>query len=171
MALLSLMEVRGLFETDLSDAALQTLLDAAAAEIVQHAGPHASASALFRESLSRVLVLQRAAASITSVHERVDDIETALAAADYRLVADRELVRQWTGPNPRTYWGDEVRVAYVPASDLPVRRRAQADLVKLAAQYQGLKSETAGDLAQVHPEYQAERDRILSGICRGLGLA
>lgn len=172
MALLTLDDFRAQFETDLSDAALTRLLSAAEAEINRHAGEAGTASDFFRDDTRpRVLVLRRRAVSITSVTERLADTEIALAANDWRLNAGRELVRVWTGANPRTYWAEEVTVAYVPVSDLPIRQRVQADLVKLAAQYQALKQEKVGDLSRTHPEYQAERAAILAGLTSGLVLA
>src|SRR5688500_12817004 len=133
--LLSLAELRTQFETDLQDYALERLLGAAEEEIVAHAGAHDSASDFFSGALSRRLFLKRGAQAITSVTERVCDVETLLAASDYRLVGARELVRRADGANPRPYWGDEVTVAYTPVADLDTRKRVQLDLVRLAASY------------------------------------
>jgi hypothetical protein len=162
--LLSLAEIRELFETDLGDVALQTLLDAAEEEIVTHAGAHVSASDFFRDPRARILFLQRKAASITSITERVGDTETVLDATDYRVVTPRELMRSLEGPNPRFFWGDEVTVDTVPVDDTDTRKRVQADLVKLSAQYQGLSEESGGDFKQRFPEYELERAKILSRL-------
>ena len=171
MSLLTLAEMRALHETDLEDDALQALLDAAEEEIVSHAGAHASASDFFSRPLSASVFLKRRAASIDAVTERVRGEETELAADDYRLADTRELIRRDDGTNPRSSWGDEVTVEYVPVSDLDTRKRVQADLVKLSAQYQALRSESSGDLQQTFPEYQAERQAILSQLSPGLAIA
>lgn len=169
--LLSLAELRDHFETDLADAALQRLLDAAEEEIVKFAGPHASASDFFSGPLSRSIFLARKAASITSVTERVRDTETVLDPADYRIAGTRELIRRVDGANPRPYWGDEVSVAYVPVDDTDTRKRVQADLVKLAAQYNASSSESLGDFSVTAPAYQAERMKILEQLRPGFALA
>lgn len=169
--LLTLAELRALFETDLADAPLQALLDAAEEEIVTHAGAHASASDFFSKPWSDRLFLKRKASAITTVTERFRDEETELEADDYRLVASRELVRRHDGTNPRLAWGDEVTVAYEPVDDAATRKRVQADLVKLTAQYNATRTAGGGDSFEVSPDYQAERQALLGQLSGGLGLA
>lgn len=165
MSTITVAELRSHFETDLADGALQSLLGTAAQEIESAAGSHASHTDYYAAPDSRVLVLRRPAASITSVHERVYGAETVLTSADWRMAYGREMLRLNTGPNPRTWWGDEVIIVYVPVSDLAVRRRVQIDLCKLSLQYSGAASEKAGDYSvTLSDDYQAERDRLLSAL-------
>lgn len=164
-------QLRDHYETDLSDVALTRLLAAARQEIVDYAGPLDAATQTVVEPASRVIWLRRRAASITSVHERAGGVETALAADDYRLRGPQELVRLAGGPNPRAYWGDEVRVVYVPVSDLDLRRRVQIDLVKLAAQYSATASERTGETTIEYRAVEDERLALLRVLSPGLGVA
>lgn len=169
--MLPLAAVREHVETDLVDAALQRLIDDAAAQIVTAAGSAATQTDTVRDPLARVVTLTRSAAAITSVHERTHDTERALAAGDWRLTNECELVRQMTGPNPRAWWGDEVRVVYMPMVDAATRQRVLIDLVRLAVQYQALESSSDGSLSQVHRDYAAERRALLSALRRPRALA
>lgn len=171
MSLLTLTDARALIETDLTDPALQALLDAADADIIANAGAHASASQIVIEPRSDTVFLRRDAASITTVVERIDGTATTLAATDYRLAGAHMLRRLATGANPRREWGDEIEIVYVPVADLPRRRAVQADLVKLAIQYQGARSVRVGDVATDLPEYDAERRAILSRLWPAMAAA
>lgn len=173
--LLTLAEMRALFETDLADAALQQLLDAAEQEIVEHAGEHEQASDVFVNPNRGVgvLFLSRRAQAIVQVRERacLNGDEVVLAADDYRLRGERELVRMPSGTNGRYAWGEEVEVDYTPIDDTATRKAVQADLVKLTAQYNAVRSHVSGDFQESFPDYQAERAAILARLQPGLAIA
>lgn len=157
-------------ETDLSDAAIQRLIDSAEEEIVAKFGAKDSAIEVFNEvSLSHVVFLPRRASSITSVSEDVivggDITTTDLEADDYRLeLGGRALRRLSSGSNPRSRWGDQITVTYVPESDANRRLDVTIDLVKLAIQYKGLDSEKVGDYSATMSKYEAKRAAALNRL-------
>ena len=152
-------------ETDLSDNALQRINDAETAEIIRRFGDYDTATELLPGG-EVMLVLSQKAGSFTSVTETVSDTDTALAADDYRLWYGAMLERLDDGTNPRSTWGDRVSVVYVPEDKLPQRRLVLINLVKLAIEYRGLKSEDigAGDYRMTQLQYNEERENILRSL-------
>lgn len=169
MALLTPPQLRQHVETDLPDAALQRILDAEEAEIVRRYGAHATATELVAGG-KRSLVLQRPAASVTSVTEVVagwiGETSTVLAPDDYRLwFGNLMLERLGTGTNPRDRWGDRVTVVYVPQDRATQRTLVLVNVCKLAVSYSGVASQQiGGDYSEKQHDYVAERERLLKTL-------
>lgn len=163
--LLTVAQLREHVQTDLSDAALQRILDAEEGEIVRRYGSHTEASETLQGG-DRLLFLNRPAASIGEVVETVGVGDTVLDAADYRLWDDgRYLERLTTGANPSLYWAERVTVTYVPADQSAQRRLVLVQLVKLALAYAGLRSESVGgDYSMSTLDYVAEREKLLQSL-------
>jgi len=171
--LLSLALARELVETDLSDTALQLLLDSTEQEIDRFAGSLASVTEVAREPYSASFFLTRPVSSVTSVAERAlstDATATTLDPSDYRLRGLRELVRTLNGPNGRSQWGDEVVVVYVPVQNLELRQQVQATLVKLSLEQDAFEDETAGDFKRTtKDDLLLERHRAMQPLRGGIG--
>ncbi len=164
MALLTPAAVKENFETDLDDVPLQRLLDDAESEIDRLFGKLASQTDT-AEGFTRSVFTSRPVSTVTSVTEIIDDVSTVLATDDYRRIGSREFRRQVDGTNGRRLWGDEVAIVYAPVSDSNQRTRVQLDLVKLAVQYNGMKSEQLGTALKFeHVDYEKERSAILSRL-------
>jgi hypothetical protein len=132
---------------ELSDDALQLLLDAAEAEIVRYAG--ASDSAVeWLVGGRREIVLSKPATAIASVAEHIGgpSAPITLAADDYTSDPTGYLLyRLGTGTHPRWRWWGRVAVTYTPTADLAIRKGVELDLVRLMVSYRpGSTSETVG---------------------------
>lgn len=173
MALLTVAQARAHVETDLTDEALQRLVDDAELEIIEYAGEADEQVDETRNAqLSTCLLLSRKAVEVIAVVEEIGGDETTLAADDYRLRnGGHEIERLGDGTNPRTTWGETVTVSYVPADRAARRVRVMIDLVKLAVRYSGAKSESIGDFSSTSMDYEEERSRLLSRLREGLGIA
>src|SRR3990167_8626469 len=164
MSLLTTTEILTHIETDLETTALQRIIDAEEEEIVSRFGAHTS---LTEEHVGGdlFLFLGRVISSITTVTEIEGTTETVLAANDYALRhSNRAIERLSTGTNARTAWAKRVRVVYAPDQDAARRKRVLIDLVQLATQYHGVKEESSGNWSSGYPDYQRERDAILSTL-------
>ena len=157
-------EVMEHVDTDLSDDALQRLIDSEWADIVQRFGSEDAPVDDLTGGGARIW-LGRKADSITSVVERsADDTAITLATADYRVEnGGWSLRRLDTGTNARGSWDYLVRVTY--ASDrAAIFMRVCIDLVKLAIQDKALESERVGDHSESHWDYQAEREKRMGSL-------
>ena len=163
MGLLTQAELKQHVETDLDQAALQRLMDDAEAEIIKRFGAHGdkTSTQIIEDLEGRAASIfpYRPETTIVSVTEyEIDGTETVLALNDYRIWhGGREISRRIDGTNPRGVWAPRVRIIYLDATELPNRKRVQADLVRLAIEYRALKSESSGDLDQSYADYEAER--------------
>lgn len=169
MSTLTLAEAKAFIETDLSDTALQMLIDSEEAEIVYQIGAIASqVDDIVGENLSNIITLTRRASSITSIVEKVGSgtyTSTTLASNDYSLRHYRILERLSSGTNQANTWGNIVTVTYVPVDDTARRKMVTVDLIKLAIVYNGLDSKRTGDYSEAQKkDYQAERERIISRL-------
>lgn len=173
MALIDRLKER--FESDMSDAELQRIIDEANAEVIRRFGAHSDAEnpvteTIVVESPGYHLYPGRPVSSVSTVTEYTgssvgDETETALSADDYRLLyAGRALRRLTSGTNPRSHWGHRVDLEYVPENDGNQRQEVILKLAMLALQYRALRQEKAGDYSATYAEYQAERDSILSEL-------
>lgn len=175
--LLTATQLRQHVESDLPDAALALILESEEAEIVRRYGPHATATdvlsggewfPLQMAGLSGVtgwLVLSRPAVSIVSIVETTFDVSLNLAAGDYTLWPGGRLEREGWGPNPASWWGEQVVVTFVPVDMTAQRTLVLVQLCKLALQYTGLKSESVGgDYSATTADYSTERNRILGSL-------
>jgi len=159
--------VKAHFETDLADAAIQRLIDAEGEEITRRYGSNTSITEQhFLDARRRIVFTKQPISSVTSVKEgatlAAGDLTTLVADTDYRLIYNG-----WAIERVNTDFLDVVQIEFVPLSDENRRDRVTIDLVKLAIQYQGLKSEKVGDYSASHLDYQNERERILSTLLSG----
>ena len=141
--LLTVDQFREHVTTTIPDAALQTLLDAAEAAVLEVVGepgditeyiiarPVANGYAPWGLSpgYNRISV-SRPIATITSVTEYLSDVGTVLDGTDYRA-SGYVLQRVPDGTNPRWYWGNRVTVVYTPQDETADRERVQIELVRL----------------------------------------
>lgn len=169
-------ELREFITTDLSDAALQVLLDAAEAEVEAYAGDAGDTVQLVDGPLARI-PLTRPLESVTSVTENVSGTVTTLAGDDYRLRADGYVLeRLTTGTNRRGWFRGFITVTGSPGDDSAIREAVTVDLVRLdldedasiasAVQSRriGEYSETFADATKTIEEKRAE---ILSRLGSG----
>jgi hypothetical protein len=157
---------------ELSDDALQLLLDAADAEIVRYAGDPDSAVEWLVGG-RRDLVLSRPATAVASVVEHIGGPSDPITLASDDYEADPTgylLYRLGTGTHPRWRWWGRVAVTYTPTVDLAIRKGVEVDLVRLMISYQpGAVSETVGAWTTQLASNSAwnnskERDAILSRL-------
>jgi hypothetical protein len=166
-----------LYANSMDTDALQLLLDAAEAEIVERAGPTITDYVDRVETFTPrgvLLRLSEDAASIESVIEYAEQVSpTTLAADDYELSGDGRMLRRLlTGTNGAYQWNPLVKVTYIPKSDDATRGRVQAELVKLAVGFTpNLRSQTIGDWAEVYATsdvpYSEQRETILATLHPG----
>jgi hypothetical protein len=125
MPLLTVEQLREHIKTTLPDDAVQRLLDANEAEIVERYGSSTTAATyVFYPYNVSLIALPRAASAVTSVLEDRDDTETPLPIANYRLTqGGRTLERRSTLTDLYTTWGGRVAVTYSIADEVAKRRR------------------------------------------------
>jgi len=178
--LMTLAEIRAHIESDLSDAALTELIDAADYSIVSSVGPHAVDGDITKVVLGgdALLFLPRPAVTFTSVTEVVGDVSTVLATDDYRAwfgnTLDTRILRRLNdGTNPRGVWGNRVSVVYAPLNDDAQRKQVEIMLVRLAVQYRALSSERVGQYSSVILDFQKEQANLIQPLVQdyaGAGL-
>lgn len=177
MALLTLSEMRTHLETDLTDAALQRLLDAAERQILDVVGPSAAVTETF-DSYSQgignpsVLYLSRGVAASTNISSIVEreypgGTGTTLAANDWALRGIRELVRLSDGTNGRTSWAPVVEVAHTPDFSTAIQKEVQSKLVKISANFSGLAGERYGDFDFRSADVAAMTETALASLRGG----
>lgn len=170
MSVLSVAELLTHLETDLTDPAIQRLIDDAEAEIDERVGELATQTDEFHgETLAQSIYLTRKAAVITTVTEEVKSgsawVSTVLAADDYELhFSGRQLRRLSDGTNPASTWGDAVIVTYEPKSDAARRLRITIDLVKVAVAFNALESEKVSDYSSKSIVYDATRTALINKL-------
>ena len=151
-------------ETDLPDAALQVMLDAANEDLNLAVGPDTTMVETVEGQGRKIIWLARPANSTFASITETDDSGTivTLAVDDYSLAADgMQLTRLNTGTNPKTGWAGTVTITYTPL-DLNKRNRALVQLVELDLSFRpGAKSETIGDHSTTRQDYDGERARII----------
>ncbi|MBZ0164571.1 MAG: hypothetical protein K8H74_17895 [Notoacmeibacter sp.] len=173
--------------SDLSDSELQAMIDAIVAEIVARFGaagaitvhlgdlsdPHSRPARTLR--LNRPIDTGEAVAIVEIDPGNTGDAadETALAAADYRVMhGGRTIERLTGGTNGREYWAPLVQVTYTPADITQAARdEAVIKLMALDLSSRGLlKSEKAGDYSFTLGDPKAERERILDALGTRAGM-
>ncbi len=161
---MTLIELKTFVETDLADAALQVVLDAAEEDLTKAVGPEGGMIEDRQMEGQADFWTERPVGRVTSATE-TDDAGTVvtLAASDYRLHPSKTRVtRISTGTNPASGWTGRVTLNYVPA-DLAARNRAIVQLVELDLAFRpGARSENLGDFSRAHQDYDKERARIIS---------
>ncbi len=170
MSVLLVAELLTHLETDLTDPAIQRLIDDAESEIDARVGEIATQTDEFHgETHAQAIFLKRKASAITTVTEEYKSgagwSSTVLAADDYELHFDgRQLRRLSTGTNPAGTWGDTVTVVYVPLTDAARRLVITIDLVKLAVAFNALDSEKVGDYSSKSTVYDATRTALINRL-------
>jgi hypothetical protein len=161
--------LREFVTSSLSDAALQTYLDAAMDAIDDALGPvvcHERLSATHGD----MLALGREAESITSVVEGWNAL--ALATDDYELSdSGTILYRLHTGTNPAYHWHGRVHVTYVRDDSTAERIRVAVALVYLDLHNRpGLSSEQIGTWTETYAQgkpYAEARAELLASLGSG----
>lgn len=160
--------LRAHMTSELTDAALQQLIDGEEQDIVQRFGPHTSQTEeLASDVHGDTLYLSRRAASITSIVEEVGETETTLAATDYELSSEGFSIRRRdSGAHEAEAWGYRVTVVYVPFVETAKRILALINLCKLQAEFSGLKSESVGggEYSMTRGDLAQEREQILASL-------
>lgn len=168
-------ELREHVSSGLGDEALQRIIDAEEAAIVERWGEASAAQVEeFEEEFPGALIIpKRKVLSITSIAETWVDTfiggaaPTTLAASDYEIVPGGKQIRRLsTGAHPLSSWGTRVILTYVPADETSKRVLALVSLCKLALAFNGLDSESVGggEYRMDQGDYDAKREKILAGI-------
>lgn len=172
-AILTLAQLREHLETDLTDPAVQRIIDADDAEIIRRLGAVAT-QAEVRKGGEQYLTLARAAASITSIVERYAIAGTGyqditLATNDYNLLADGyKIERLFTGTNPNAVFLGIVTVNYVPKDTLAERIALLVRLVTLDITFDGRAAQSIGDVRiQNLADHQAARAALFGALATG----
>jgi hypothetical protein len=160
------------------DGAIQLLLDAAEAEIIDVAGAPDSVTEYVAGG-GRYLALAGRASTISSITEtRHDGSDLSLAVDDYLLYPAGTVVERLnTGTNPGSRFRGRVAVVYVPADDEQLRKAVQAQLVKIDTTYApGVTSEQIGAwmeqrASQAQWNAETERQMVLSRLNGGPRMA
>lgn len=182
MALLDRLKER--FETDLSDAELQAILDAITAEIEERFGaegeitvvldsdrdlkPHKRYHKLDRpiDTGETVTVVETTPGNSGTVAD-----QTTLSANDFRVVHGGQTIeRLITGDNPSQHWAELVTVTYTPVSQQKQRDEVTIQVAQIQIQSRGLNSERAGDYQATHLDLTAESEKLLMTLQRNHGL-
>jgi hypothetical protein len=171
-ALVSVADVRTHVETDLTDTALQRLIDDADALIVREHGAHGELTVTIPGLNERFIFLERPiteASDISSIVESwsflAGPLSRTLDETDFFVwYGGRGLERLQTGTHPAWGWAERVAITYTPTSDDARRIRVTIDLVRLAAQYEALRGETVGDLSVTFPDYALERAELIASL-------
>jgi hypothetical protein len=172
-SLLTTTEIREHVDTDLSEAALQRLIDAAEDEITQRYGAHAEAGTVeeqFYPSAGENFLfpsrkVNTAVAVVITRQLEGESTATTAAASEY-VFDDPHRIRLLA----EDVWADHVvTVTYTPVTDGDRRKGVLIDLVKLACRYEALSSSRMGDMSVNHVEYERERGAILGRLSTFLG--
>lgn len=168
---LTLAEIRGLVDTSLGDAALQTLIDAAYNTIDQRLDPDEGTTTELLTGRGDRLMLSRPASEITSVSELLYAYTTprVLDPTDYELLpSGQTLMRLWTGTLPAYHWWGRVRVTYVPRPASNLRDSVASQLVALDVIPTGVSEVTIGSFSERYENkkatYAEQREAILATL-------
>jgi hypothetical protein len=165
-------QVRAHVETGLADEALIRLIADATEEVENRFGTDAEKTVILDGYGCHLLRLLRPALTITSIVEQRNAYSEALpltVVEDYELRPGGKLIERLPGWGWYT-WGRRVTVVYGPIPEISLRDRMVIDLVKLAVQYNALKTESIGDYASSSLEYTEARECILQGGANHRGL-
>lgn len=169
--LLTPANVREHVETDLSDTAIQRLLDDVDAEIIRRYGPHGGPLTEIVDGREGLIILSRPILTVTSITERNGLTDTALAVDDWRQWYNRALERLDSGTNGAEQWGERITIVYTPADEQAQRKRVELDLVKLDIHYEAVKAQVIGDYNEVSVDFGAEREMLYGQLGPALSIA
>lgn len=165
--------LREYLTTTLSDAVLQTYLDAALSDI-ERVMPSGPTSEIIEPGIGDLVMLGRPASEVISLTEGVGSSAISLAADDYEL-RGQTMRRLFDGTNPATAWRGRLDVAYVPDVDQAAIIRTAVALVRLdITTAPGLASQTIGTWSETYATakpYAESRAEILASLGGGLLLA
>ncbi len=155
-------------ETDLDDATLQRILDAAVKAVDRAAGKTTAETETKIAANSMWLILNRRSTGITTVSERrlFSDSQVTLAVDDYRKVGDYRILRLADGTNPARFWGSEVEIVYTPELDQEVRDRVALDLSQVDIEFRAYAEEKSGNWSG-KADWKKERANLLRQIREG----
>jgi hypothetical protein len=162
---LTVAELREHLTSELTDDALERLLDAAYEAIGARIGT-GDVSELLTAGPGDLLMLSRPASAIVSLTERGRE----LSDDDYELrPSGQMLVRRRTGPHPDPRWRGRIDVTYTPSAADADRDRVAIALVKLdLAHNPGLTGQALGAWSEQYGQgdesYAAARERILGSL-------
>jgi hypothetical protein len=167
--LLTVADFKALHKTNLSDAAIETYLDAARKDLDLRYGPlGVDIVQEFRPKrpYPNLLSLRYPVATVGSVVQRVWGTDTTLDPTDYRLSGDGlHLSRLSAGAvNPSFKWAGVTTITYQQRDDSVARKRIQAQLVTLDARFEGRQSHSTGDEGESFGDYAVERQAILASL-------
>ncbi len=173
MPTLTLLQIRAQVQTDITDAAMQKIVDAEEKRIEKSAGKE---TAVTEYKLAGGLVeffTQRPILTITSIKERrsATSTQVTLAADDYRIFGDRLIRRLSDGTNGFEFWGAEVEILYDPTENLDRRNLALVELVRISVEEKAVKSEKDGDVVTTYRNPQRARKELLDGLSDRLMIA
>jgi hypothetical protein len=163
MTLVSVEHVRQRVQTDLTDVAIQDLIDNEESEVVRRYGAHGDGVISVTESREPTncnLFLSRPFVSITSVteYQTLGGSGAALTAAQYYAwPAQGRIERVPRG----TAWGPLVTTVYVPVDDRAKRRRVIIELVRLAIEQPAMDAESvAGEYSFTAGDFEVKRREL-----------
>lgn len=169
MSLVTVAEARARFQNNLSDADLQTAIDAIEAEIVRKFGPHyVDGTTEFTQMLrggDASIQMNRRIESVSAVTEQTTIYASAstVDASFYHVWGDAGRIERAAG-----CWGAVVHVAYLPQDDNALRKEVILGLLKLDLQRTPFQSESiAGEYSYTvgdQKNWSAERARILGRL-------
>lgn len=184
-------DIRGRWETDLEDPALDKLIADAEAEVRRRYGPDRS-TADPPVPVTVTVDGYRSRLDFPRPIESLDDVvelagpgfvsggsETTLAANDYQLENGGQTLRRLgTGDNPAGYsasdrapaWGYQVRVSYFPVDDQAQRDAVVIKLVILELEFDPATRRSDGDHDQSNRDPVKVREDILGELAPRPGL-
>lgn len=165
MPLVTPAEFREHFETDLTTAALQRVLDGVEAEVLNHVGTGQATVSNLRGTTRSIFVSQPVD-SITSIIE-IDawGNEREVSSSDYQ-VADNgfQIIRR----GDRVYWDRQIIVSYVPKAPDARVKLAIIQIAKMEIQFNGTSQETAGGYVMTIGDIESRKARIIERLKRGV---
>lgn len=162
MSLVTVAEVRSVLSTALNDAQLQMVIEREEAAIVKRLGAaYVDASTAITETVpgeGTKAFLRRGITSVSSVSETLVKGQTpyTLTASDYYIWAGEGMLERLPVGSK---WGELVTVQYVPQDDRMLWRAAILELVRVAVERKGLKSESVAGEYSYTASDNSESDR------------
>jgi hypothetical protein len=139
-------DVREFVGTNLSEEAVQRLLDSAYGDVYALVGTTDDLTEQIRAGSGPLLMLSQAAAAIVEVTEDVRGASTALDPDDYALRPSGSLLERLdSGPTPSSRWLGLVEVIYTLTISDADRDRVVIELLKLDVSYQPFLSAQSSD--------------------------
>ena len=171
-ALITPNQAREHIDTDLGDASLQRIINAADAEITRRYGEHLTANEVFPLGIGRdQLYSDRRITSITSVTEAWPgtDQEIVLVATDDYVLQGKRTIRRVSGGSPGgIFFAPIVKVVYIPFDDTARRTMVTVELVRLAVNSLGIVSSDLGDAKIVMLNQAREREEIMRPLASSI---